>query len=29
MAATATAIQTTIHQLMWIPKWGEARKAVV
>ena len=28
-AATPTAIQTTIHQLMWMPKWSDARKAVV
>ena len=21
--------QTTIHQLMWMPKWGDARNAVV
>jgi hypothetical protein len=29
MAAAATAIQRTIHQLMWTPKWEDARNAVV
>jgi hypothetical protein len=28
-AADATAIQMTIHQLMWMSKWLDARNAVV